>query len=393
MCKPRKFLLYFVVFMLIIIPLNRAAAEQPDFDLTAHSAILMEAMTGEILFSKNPDKKLPPASMTKIMTMLLIMEAVDDGRVNLSDKIVVSERAASMGGSQVYLEPGEEMTLEQMMKAVAISSANDASVAVAEYVYGTEERFIKRMNERATELGMKNTYFYNTNGLPTGDEEIEGNYTTAYDLSLVTREILKYPKVFEWTSTWIDYLRDGDFVLNNTNRLVRHYQGADGLKTGYTSEAKFCVTSTAQRDNLRFISVIMGADSSNNRFKEAAQLLSYGFNIFKSELIAEKNQVIKEIDIWNARSRKVTIKAKNKLSIPIKKGKEEDIEQKVEINEDIKAPLEKGSVVGKIKVFKGNLMMDDTDLIIDREVKKASFLQLLVRLFKILVNKLSNLFF
>jgi D-alanyl-D-alanine carboxypeptidase (penicillin-binding protein 5/6) len=278
------------------------------------------------------------------------------------------------------------------MKAIAISSANDASVAVAEYIHGTEERFIKKMNQRASELEMKGTYFYNTNGLPSEDENIEGNYTTAYDLALLTRTILEYPKVFEWTSTWIDYLRNGEFVLNNTNRLVRHYNGADGLKTGYTSEAKFCVTSTAERDDLRFISIIMGAKTSQNRFDEAAKLLSYGFNIFDSKLITSKGELIKETEVWNARNKKINIIARNKMSVPIKKGKEKELKEVIEIKENIKAPLDKGAVIGKIKIFKGNLLLDETDLITDREVEKASFIQLMISLFKILINKLVNIF-
>lgn len=215
-------LLFFILITTVI------SAE--EFELSSKSAILMEYETGEILYKKEPDLELPPASMSKIMTMLLVMEAIAEGKAKLDDKLVVSEYAASMGGSQIWLEPGEEMSLEDMMKAIAIVSANDACVAVAEYLYGTEELFVKRMNERARELGLKNTYFYNTNGLPPDNPDVQGNYSSAYDLAVMARELIKHRKVLEWTSTWQDYLRDGKSVLNNTNRLVRFYNGADGLK-------------------------------------------------------------------------------------------------------------------------------------------------------------------
>ncbi len=367
-------------------------AEQPSFDLNAESAILMEVETGEIIFEKNSHQELPPASMTKIMTMLLAMESIANGQANLEDKLVVSERASSMGGSQVYLEPGEEMTLEDLMKAIAISSANDACVAVAEYLYGTEEEFIKRMNERAGELGLKNTYYYNTNGLPSGDPEVQGNYTSAYDLAILTRELLKYPRIFDWTSTWIDYLREGKFVLNNTNRLVRHYKGADGLKTGFTEEAKYCVTSTAKRNGLRFIAVVMAVDDSTTRFNEAAQLLSYGFNIYNGVLIAKKDEVVQEIIIRDGKEELARGLAKDELIVPVKKGEEDKISKVVELRDKLQAPLKKGEEIGEIKIFKGNLLLKKGDLIIDRDVEKASIFQLIYRIIKRLILSLVNIF-
>lgn len=385
----------FVILFMIILPflaINLTLAEQPTFDLNARSAILMEAETGDILYEKNSHQELPPASMTKIMTMLLVMEALEEGRAKLDDKIVVSERASSMGGSQVYLEPGEEMKLEDLMKAIAIASANDASVAVAEYLYGTEEEFVKRMNESAKELGLKNTYYYNTNGLPPDNPDIQGNYTSAYDLAILTREILKYPKVLEWTSTWIDYLRDGEFVLNNTNRLVRHYKGADGLKTGHTDEAKFCVTSTAERNGLRFIAVIMGADNSSIRFKEAGQLLSYGFNTYHGLLVAKEGETVQELRIRNGKKELAQAIVKEKLIVPVKKGEEDSISKEIVIKDKLRAPLNKGDVVGEIKVYKGNLLLKSEDLIINRDVEKASIFQLIYRIIKQIIMSLFNIF-
>lgn len=381
-----------VTILLILLLVISVEAEQPSFELTAKSALLMEYETGEILYEKNPYLELPPASMTKIMTMLLVMEALEEGRVSLEDKIVVSDFAASMGGSQIWLEPGEEMTLEEMMKAIAIVSANDASVAVAEYLYGSEEAFVERMNERAKELGLKNTYFYNTNGLPPDDLSVQGNYTSAYDLAIMAREILKYPKVLEWTSTWIDYLRDGESVLNNTNRLVRHYQGADGLKTGHTEAAKWCVTSTAERDGLRFIAVIMGADSSKIRFNEAAQLLTYGFGSYRSLPIAEQGEIIREIRVNNGREELANGIIKDKLIVPVKKGEEDKIKKVVSIDQKIRAPLKRGDKIGELKVFKGNLLLKKADIVIDRDVEKASIFQMIYRIIKQLIKSLINIF-
>ncbi len=381
-----------VLFLLIFVLTSAVLAEQPNFNLTATSAILMEVDTGEILYRKNEHKKLPPASMTKIMTMLLVMEAIDDGRAHLDDVIIVSERAAAMGGSQVYLEPGEEITLENAMKAIAISSANDACIAVAEYIYGTEKDFIKKMNERAVELNLNDTYYYNTNGLPPSEPDVQGNYTSAYDLAFLTAEILKYSQVFDWTSTWIDYIRDGEFVLNNTNRLVRHYKGVTGLKTGYTEEAGFCVTCTAERDDLKFISVIMNAASSEKRFKEAADLLSYGFNAYESLLICEKDEKIQDIIINNAREQKAEIISPERVTIPVKKGAEEDITKEIVVRKKITAPLQKGEKTGKIIIYKGNLKLKEVDLIINRDVEKASIFQIIMRILKNLYIILAEIF-
>lgn len=380
------------IFITCSILINPVIAEQPDFDIKSKSAILMEFQTGEILYKKNPHMELPPASMTKIMTMLLVMEALEEDRARLDDKLVVSEQAANMGGSQIWLEPGEEMTLEDMMKAIAIVSANDACVAVAEYLCGTEKLFVKKMNERAKELGLKNTYFYNTNGLPPDNPDVEGNYTSAYDLAVMARELLKHPLVLKWTSTWIDYLRDGESVLNNTNRLVRFYKGADGLKTGYTSEAKYCLTSTASREGIRFISVVMGAEDSKVRFNESSKLLSYGFGLFEGYTVASADEVIDEIKIINGKEEMARAIVKQELIVPVKRGKEEEIEKSVELIDRIRAPLKKGEKIGQIKVYKGNLLLKSTDIVVDRDVEKASFFQMVLRIIKQLVLSIINMF-
>ncbi len=392
----QKINLHFICFLFLTIIFSPfilvQAAEEPEFDLTAKSAVLMEAETGEIVYSKNPNKRLPPASMTKVMTMLLVMEAIEDGRVSLDDEIVVSEYAASMGGSQIWLEVGEKMTLEELMRAIAIASANDASVAVAEYLYGTADNFIERMNERARELGLEDTYFYNTTGLPPGSNEIEGNYSSSYDLAVLSRELLNYPQVLEWTSTWIDYLREGNSVLNNTNRLVRHYRGADGLKTGFIQEAKFCVASTAKRNDLRFISVVMGADTSNDRFNEAARLLTYGFNIYEGLTIADKGEVIDEIDIKNARQDKVKVTLPEKLSIPLRKDEEESINRQIALQKNLKAPLQAGDTVGKMTILKNKSIIKEVDLIVNQDVEKANMSQMIAKFLNQIVIDITELF-
>ncbi len=371
----------FLSFLLIFFCLSTSLmAAQEDFELESKSAILMEYETGEILYQKEANLELPPASMTKIMTMFLVMEAVEEGRVKLDDKLVVSEFAASMGGSQIWLEPGEEMTLEEMMKAIAIVSANDACVAVAEYLYGTEDAFVKGMNDKARELGLKNTYFYNTNGLPTDNPDIQGNYTSAHDLAEMARELLKHNKVLEWTSTWIDYLRDGSSVLNNTNRLVRFYLGADGLKTGYTEEARFCLTSTAQREGVRFIAVVMGVDDSSTRFEESGKLLTYGFGMYQGLKIAKSNELIEEISIFNGKEELANAIVDKELIVPVRRGREDEISKIIELNDNIQVPLIKGDKIGQIKVYKGNLLLKKTDIIVDRDVYKASFFQMISRI-------------
>ena len=367
-------------------------AEEPEFDLTARSALLMEAETGRVIYAHNPHRRLPPASMTKIMTMLLVMEALEEGRVAFEDEVVTSEYAARMGGSQIWLEPGERLTLEEMMKGIAIVSANDCSVAVAEHISGSATGFINDMNQRARELGMENSFFYNTNGLPSGSSEVQGNYMSAYDLGLVSRELLKYPRVLEWTSTWIDYLRDGDSVLNNTNRLVRFFPGADGIKTGYTSEAGHGVTATAQRDNLRFIAVIMGAENSEKRFSEAAELLSYGFAAFEAKLIAEKEDTMAEIKVINARNPVVQIVVPGKVTVPLERGSEVAVKTRLLIEDNVEAPLNKGDQVGILEIYVEEELVEQVELITAREVEKLSFFGLLGRIFMQIVESLVTLF-
>jgi len=242
-----------LVIAVVLVMAPRPGGRAYALEIKARAAVLMDYESGRIIFSQNPDVQLPPASVTKLMTMLLIAESIDSGRAKWDDLIRTSKNAAGMGGSQVYLREGEEMTLAEMTKAIAMVSANDASTAVAEYLYGSVELFIQKMNQRAQELGLKNTNFQNEHGLPDPK-----HYSSAHDLALIARELIRHPKILEWTSTWISYLRDGEFFLRNTNDLIQSYRGADGLKTGHTEEAGYCLCATAEVEGLRFISVIMG---------------------------------------------------------------------------------------------------------------------------------------
>ena len=255
-----------------IIPISEPTDTTPTYP--CKSAILMEASTGKVLFEQNADEALPPASVTKVMTLLLVMEAIADGRIAYGDMVTASAHACSMGGSQIYLKEGEQMSVEDMLKSVVIASANDAAVALAEHIWGTEEAFVEQMNRRALELGMNNTHFENTNGL---DDTTTAHLTSARDIALMSRALLAHPKITEYSSIWLDTIRDGAFGLTNTNRLVRFYPGATGLKTGSTAKAGFCVSATATRDGMNLICVIMGAESRDIRNASATSLLDFGF--------------------------------------------------------------------------------------------------------------------
>lgn len=379
----------FLSLFILFITANIVAVDV-EFDLQSKSAILMDASSGEILYQKNSHKKMPPASITKIMTMLLAMEALDEGRVKLSAKITTSEYAAQMGGSQIWLEPGEEMTLEQILKAVAIVSANDGCVAIAEHLYGTVDQFVDAMNKKAKSLGMKDTYFYNTNGLPATEEGVEGNSTTAYDIALMSRELLKHPKILEYTSTWIDHLRDGDSFLRNTNNLVRFYKGADGLKTGFTNEAGFCLSSTATKKGMRFIAVVMNAPNSKVRFKEASELLSYAFNIHKSISIVAKDEEVGKVKVFKGKKEEVTALAQDDLKVAVKKGEEEQLIKQIRLKKEVVAPIKPGDKVGKILVLKGDKVLQEIDLIAQEPVEKANFFEIIVQILKRFINKLLN---
>ncbi|MEC0205784.1 D-alanyl-D-alanine carboxypeptidase [Paenibacillus lautus] len=353
-------------------------SSQEELAPGARSAILLDADTGTIIYEKNSHDKLPPASITKIMTMLLTMEAIDEGQLQWTDKVRTSEYAASMGGSQIFLEPGEEMTVDEMLKGIAMASGNDASVAVAEKIAGSEEAFVKLMNEKAAELGMKDTHFVNCNGLPA-----ENHYTSAHDIAVMSRELLKYDQITKYTGAYQDYLRkdsEKPFWLVNTNKLVRFYTGADGLKTGYTSEAKFCLSATAKRDGLRAVAVVMGAPDTKTRNNEVSRMFDYAFSQYSMHSIYKSGEVLGIVKIQKGTVPEISIQADKDYSVLVKKGvKSPDIRHEIQMDPNLKAPVAAGQVVGKLTVYQGDRVVKEFELTSPVEVKKAGFWKLFKR--------------
>ena len=312
------------------------------------------------------------------MTLLLIMEALENGKIKKDEMVRTSEYAASMGGSQIFLEEGEEMSVDDMLKGIAIASANDASVALAERIAGSEEAFVQRMNDKVKELGLKNTLFQNTTGLPAKE-----HYSSAYDMAIIARELLKYETITDYTSIYEDYLRQGEeeeFWLVNTNKLVKFYEGVDGLKTGFTNEAKYCLTATAERNGMRTIAVVFGAETSKERNSDVTQLLDYGYSNFETKSIYKKNEKVTEFDWMKANKEKVNVVTDDSVSLLYEKGSDlEKLDTRIKINQNIDLPINKNKVVGQLEVLLDNVVVQKTDLIIQEDVKKASVLQLFQR--------------
>ncbi|WP_246239195.1 MULTISPECIES: D-alanyl-D-alanine carboxypeptidase family protein [Paenibacillus] len=366
---------------MLILPAAYAEEKKaPTVDLTpnAQSAVLMDADTGTVIAEKNKDTKLPPASITKIMTMLLIMEAIDKGNIKMDEKVRVSEYAASMGGSQIFLEPGEEMTVQEMLKGIAMASGNDASVAMAEKIAGSEENFVQMMNERAQQLGMKNTHFSNCNGLP-----VANHYTTANDIAVMSRELLKHEGITKFTGAYQDYLRKespNPFWLVNTNKLVRFYSGADGLKTGYTSEAKFCLSATAKRDNLRVVAVVLGEPNTKTRNAEVTKLFDYAFAQYTNYPLFKSGDSLGNFTVNKGQVSTVPLVAKQNYSILMKKGTATDnIRHELQLEPNLRAPITMGQPIGKIVVYSGDNVLTEYPLESPVAVDKASWWKLFKR--------------
>ncbi|WP_245987596.1 D-alanyl-D-alanine carboxypeptidase family protein [Cohnella lupini] len=349
-----------------------------DMAASAKSAILMDADSGTVIYQKNSNVAMPPASITKIMTMLLVMEALDEGRLKLTDKVQASEYAASMGGSQIFLEPGEEMSVEEMLKGIALASGNDASVAMAEKLGGSEQQFVAMMNEKAEQLGMKNTKFMNCNGLPA-----EGHVSSAHDIAIMSRELLKYEGITKYTGLYQDYLRKDSpkpFWLVNTNKLVRFYSGADGLKTGFTSEAKFCLSATARRDNLRLIAVVMGEPNTKTRNAEVSHLFDYAFAQYTNVPIYKKGDPIGTLSVEKGKVGQVPLTAKRSYSILLKKGDAgKGIRHELVLDGNVKAPIEIGQPIGKLIVYRGNDVVTEFPVESPMAVGRAGWWTLLKR--------------
>lgn len=372
------------LFVLILLSINIVKAEKMDITPNAGSAILIEASTGKVLYEKNMNKKMAPASMTKIMTLLLAMEALENNKIKLSDEVVISKNAASMGGTQIFIKEGSKIKVETLLKGISIASANDAAVAIAEYIGGTELNFVNIMNKRAKELGCKNTTFKNPHGL---DEE--DHLTTAYDLSLIAKELVKYPLALKLTSTYEDYIdvSGENHWLVNTNKLVRFYSGIDGLKTGYTDNALYCLTATMQRNNMRLISVVMKESSKDNRSTDTVNMMEYGFSNYGSKLLINKNDYKKTILVNNAKKRNVNYYINSDVNLIVNKDKK-DVKYKIEEELfNVKAPLKKNSIIGKLKLSYDNNTYE-YDLIIKEDVKKSSYFDVLQNSFRDIISGL-----
>ena len=359
------------ILILISIPLVKAE-ETEDLAPNAKSAIMIEASTGEILFQKNKDEKLAPASMTKMMSMLLIMEEIENGNLKWNEMITTSEKASSMGGSQIFLKVGEKMTVEDLLKGVAIASGNDAVVALAERVSGSEEQFVKRMNIRAKDLGLKNTNFINATGLTA-----DNHYSSAYDMSLIAKELVKHEKILEFTSTYEDYLRKdtkSPFWLVNTNRLVRFKEGVDGLKTGFTDEAGYCLTATMKKDNMRLITVVMKEENTSKRSADTTKMLDYGFNIYMVQTILDEKTTIEKKKVELGKTLTTEIVPKENITILNKKSDDQkNITYKTNINKII-APVKKGDKVGTIDIIEDNNIISTIDATVKEDISKANIL-------------------
>lgn len=343
------------------------AAIGQTLDIKAKSVVLMEPNTGKVLYESNSDEKLPPASITKIMSLLLVMEAIDRGDISLETVVTASEHACSMGGSQIWLEPGETMTVNDLLKAAVIASANDACVALGETVAGSEEGFVALMNERANELGMTNTHFVNCTGL-----DAEEHLTTAYDVALMSSALIKHDLIKDYSTVWMETLRDGKSELVNTNKLVRFYEGTTGLKTGTTSTAKYCLSATAERNGVELVAVVMAGESSNDRFNGAKKLLDYGFANYNYSSIEAGIEENTELEVLKGTEKTVEIQPQGTLNVLLPKSASGKIERKTVLSENVTAPVKKGDILGTVTVNLDGEQLGEIPLVANEDVGRLT---------------------
>ncbi len=382
MKKTVAFMLFLVFSLGAVMPSFAADYSDVDsaaLDLNAKSVLLMEAETGKVLYENNADEPMPPASVTKIMTILLVMEAIAENKASLDDTVTASAYATSMGGSQIYLKEGEQMPLSDMLKSVIIASANDCAVALAEHIAGSEEVFVARMNERARELGMKNTNFENTNGL---DDTAQNHVTSARDIAIMSRELIKeHPTVLDYSSRWMDTVRGGEFGLTNTNRLVRFYKGATGLKTGSTAKAGFCVSATAERDGMSLIAVIMGSPSRDERNEAAKTLLDWGFA--NHAIYKNIPQLRESVRVLGGKADSVAVRTDDFAAV-VPKGSIGGIEVRTEISDRVAAPIKAGDKLGTVTYIQNGKTIGETDICAETDVDKIGFADVLWRILGVL---------
>lgn len=366
----KKYIVFVLSFCLFIsVPSTIFAAGENEEEITVKSSILMCMDTGDIIREDNAYEHLSPASVTKVMSLLLIMEAIDSGKIALDDMVTASENAESKGGSQIWLEVGEQMSVEDLLKAVIIASANDACTALSEYIAGSDTAFVDMMNDKVKELGLKDSHFENCTGL---DDTTVNHYSCAYDLAVMATEVMKYDLIKDYSTVWLDSLRDGETELNNTNKLVNTYDGITGLKTGTTSNAGFCLCATAERDGMNLVSVVLGAETSEDRFNMSTQLLDFGFANYKLSPISLDESKITEVKVKNGRVKKITPVAKNTGSILVTKNSG-DFQYEYKINESVNAPVREGDTLGEVLVMSENAQVASIELVADTDVKKVNF--------------------
>ena len=364
------------VLLLCVLPAVRAEG----LDVPAPSAILMDAATGTVLYEKNADEKLPPASVTKIMTLLLVMEALDSGRIGWDDMVTASEAAAAKGGSQVYLEVGEQMSMDEMLKSVVVSSANDCATALAEHVAGSEAAFVEKMNARAAELGMENTHFVNCTGLDDGENASE-HLTTARDIAIMSRELLTHEEIKKYTTIWMDTVRNGQFGLSNTNKLVRFYEGTTGLKTGYTSTAGHCLSASAERDGMELIAVVLHCESSTDRFRSAKALLDYGFANY-ALADTQPEEPMQPVRVILGEESTLTPVLQQTAPILIEKGELAGVTRTVTLCQEVEAPVEAGQQLGTLTLSTSTRTLAEIPIIAPQSVEKLTLWELAARLLK-----------
>lgn len=374
-CYPMLIILFFSALLL---PSGKIQAFEGE--IQSGAALLMEYNTGEILFAVNEHERFYPASLTKIMTILLALEALEKEEISLEDQVPVTKYAESMGGSTIFLSAGDVVDMESLLIGIAVGSANDASVAVAEYISGSEEGFVELMNKRAAELGMRNTNFVNVNGLHHDD-----HYTTAFDVALMSRELMSYPIYTSWSTIWMDEnflegkIKSEKVFLSNTNRLIRYYEDCDGVKTGYTDKAMHCISATAERDGTRFLAVIMNGPSSDIRYEEARDLLNHGFSNYYTLELADKHEKIARCPVEKGIVREVNVITSANLSMLVKKGEEPQYSTEIELPKRLEAPLAVEKKVGKIKVLQGDVVLKEVELEVVEDVARASLTRLFQR--------------
>ncbi|SCJ22112.1 D-alanyl-D-alanine carboxypeptidase dacC precursor [uncultured Clostridium sp.] len=371
-CKLNRYLVLLLALAILVLPFQHARAQEAfDYEFQSKSALLMDPVSGEVLFEYKSDEQMPIASVTKVMTLVLVMEAIDRGEIALDEVLTISKNAAGMGGSQVLLDEGGQYTVSDLIKSIIVASGNDASVAMAERVAGSEAAFVDRMNARAQELGMEGTLFKNCTGLPA-----EGHHSTAHDVAIMSRELIKHEVYFQYSTIWLDYLQHAnnrETMLSNTNKLLQTYDGADGIKTGSTQEAGFCLSATAKRGDVRLIGVILGAPSSKVRFQEASDLLNFGFNTFQLQSVIQPNQVYGQSNVVNGKEFTVNAVTQEGYSLLMSKNAPRQVQTQVNLQQEVNAPVEQGQPLGELIVTEGDHELTRIPLIAESAVAKAEY--------------------